>query len=329
MELAKYKACICEGAAENAVMDILLDADLLVFSREEMLEEAVIRCREGNKFEQKYLRKGFADKISVIRILDSRREKFKIGKAYEHKIDVINVITAPEIEMLIIFAENQYKEFKKSGKKPSDFCKENLRMPEVKSYDYVFNYFSDSQILVSAIKEYHRTARIPKGEYTLQDLYWYNSGMFRKLNRVYALVEKAVMQWCNGDEEGNCCLEKRGGFSLYEKIEMVPKAENVPYLEEKEELQRFIPSITVAFEGKNEEKIKLDIDYSLYELLDKLNRGYIQTANDRNNHAEFISFINRILQTGSLDKTLTILSGNGTKASIAKRMFGYKFKVVK
>lgn len=92
------------------------------------------------------------------------------GKAYEHKIDVINVITAPEIEMLIIFAENQYKEFKKSGKKTSDFCKENLRMPDVKSYDYVFNYFSDSKILVSAIKEYHRIARIPKGEYTLLDL---------------------------------------------------------------------------------------------------------------------------------------------------------------
>ena len=54
MELAKYKACICEGSAENAIMDILLDADLLIFSREEMLEEAVIRCREGKKFEQKY-----------------------------------------------------------------------------------------------------------------------------------------------------------------------------------------------------------------------------------------------------------------------------------
>lgn len=121
MELAKYKACICEGSAENAIMDILLDSDLLIFSREEMLEEAVIRCREGKKFEQKYLRKGFNDKISVIRILDSRREKFKISKAYEHKIDVINVITAPEI-------------------------------------------------LVNAIKAYHRTAKIPKGEYTLLDL---------------------------------------------------------------------------------------------------------------------------------------------------------------
>ena len=27
MELAKYKACICEGAAENAIMDILLDKE--------------------------------------------------------------------------------------------------------------------------------------------------------------------------------------------------------------------------------------------------------------------------------------------------------------
>ena len=29
MELAKYKACICEGAAENAIMDVLLDNHLL------------------------------------------------------------------------------------------------------------------------------------------------------------------------------------------------------------------------------------------------------------------------------------------------------------
>ena len=102
MELAKYKACICEGSAENAIIDILLDNDLLIFTREEMLEEEVIRCRDGKRFEEKYLRKGFLEKISVIRILDSRRENFKLSKAYEQKVDVINVITAPEIEMLII-----------------------------------------------------------------------------------------------------------------------------------------------------------------------------------------------------------------------------------
>ena len=30
MELAKYKACICEGSAEEAIIDILVDNDLLI-----------------------------------------------------------------------------------------------------------------------------------------------------------------------------------------------------------------------------------------------------------------------------------------------------------
>lgn len=170
MKLAKYKACICEGSAEAAIIDILLEHDRLVFTRKEMLEEQVLRCRDGKKFETRYLRKGFADRISVIRILDSRRENFKLSKAYENKVDVINVITAPEIEMLIIFHENQYNEFKKSQKKPSEFCKEDLKMPDVKSYSFVKDYFSNPEVLVAAIKKYHEMSRIPKGEYTLLDL---------------------------------------------------------------------------------------------------------------------------------------------------------------
>ena len=170
MKLTSYTACICVGSDENATMDILLDNDLLIFTREEMLEEEVIRCRDGKRFEEKYLRKGFLEKISVIRILDSRRENFKLSKAYEHKVDVINVITAPEIEMLIIFNEDKYKEFKKSGKKPSDFCKEVLKMTSVKSYRFVKDYFSDPDILLAAIKKYQEISKIRKGEYTLLDL---------------------------------------------------------------------------------------------------------------------------------------------------------------
>ena len=144
MELAKYKACICEGSAEEAIIDIQVDNDLLIFKREEMLEECVIRCRSAKRFEERYLRKGFEEQISVIRILDSRREEFRLSKAYE--------------------------QFKRSGKKTSEFCKTNLRMHDVKSYDFVKQYFSTPQLLVKAIKEYRRTANIPKGEYSLSDL---------------------------------------------------------------------------------------------------------------------------------------------------------------
>lgn len=49
MELAKYKACICEGAAEAAIIDLLVDNGLVIFSRDEMLDEKVIRCRNAKR----------------------------------------------------------------------------------------------------------------------------------------------------------------------------------------------------------------------------------------------------------------------------------------
>ena len=64
----------------------------------------------------------------------------------------------------------KYNEFKKSGKKPSIFCKENLRMSSVKSYDFVKGYFENPEILVQAIKKYNEISKIRKGEYTLLDL---------------------------------------------------------------------------------------------------------------------------------------------------------------
>ena len=72
--------------------------------------------------------------------------------------------------MLIIFHENKYNEVKKSGKKPSIFCKESLKMSGVKSYDFVKDYFENPEILVHAIKKYNEISKIRKGEYTLLDL---------------------------------------------------------------------------------------------------------------------------------------------------------------
>lgn len=165
-----YVACICEGAAEQTVIDLLLDSDKLIFTRDNMLEGKPLRCRSASKFEGQYLRKGFSEKITVYRILDSRRENFTLSKAYAQKIDVINVITAPEIEMLVIFKERKYNEYKKSGKKPSEFCKSDLKYSNVKSEDFLKNYFSDINALISAINEYKRVSNVQPNERTLADL---------------------------------------------------------------------------------------------------------------------------------------------------------------
>lgn len=170
MELSKYVACICEGTAEQVIVEKLLDDDRLIFTWDDLLDNELIRTRGAAAFEQRYLRKGFQDKITILRILDSRRENFKMSKAYEHKIAVINVITAPEIEILIILNEGKYEAYKRSRKKPSDYCAEDLKMSGVKSRKFVEDYFSDANCLVAAIREYRRVANIPAGEYSLCDL---------------------------------------------------------------------------------------------------------------------------------------------------------------
>jgi len=171
MTLNGYVACICEGSAEQAIMELLLDDNKLIFEKEQLLEEEIIRIRGGKKFEERYLRKGFSEKITVLRVLDSRDQAFKLSKAYKDKVDVIDIITAPEIEMLIIFNENKYNDFKKSKMKPSEFCAMKLGFKKkVKTYDFVKDYFKDIDKLVKSICEYRRISNIKNGEYTLSDL---------------------------------------------------------------------------------------------------------------------------------------------------------------
>lgn len=59
LELSKYIACICEGGAEKAVMDILLENKLLIFSKENLIEGQFFKCRGAQSFQEQYLRKKF------------------------------------------------------------------------------------------------------------------------------------------------------------------------------------------------------------------------------------------------------------------------------
>ena len=171
MLFTKYVACIYEGSAERAIIELLLENDKLRFNWDDLLEGELIQCRSAKNFEEQYLRKEFTEKITVIRILDSRKEKFKLCPAYAEKVeDIINIVTAPEIEMLIILKEGRYAEYKKSCKKPSDFCKTELKLPKVKNYNFVKQYFGHVDTLINAICEYERVSNIPKGECTLMDI---------------------------------------------------------------------------------------------------------------------------------------------------------------
>lgn len=163
-------ACICEGGAETVIMNMLLDNDLLIFNRQQLIDEEVLKRMSAKEFQKNYLHFAYDKKIIILRIIDSRSEKFPLSEIYRCQVEVINVITAPEIEMLIIINENKYNDFCKKKKKPSEYCKQVLKMNNVKSRIFIREYFSNIDDLVKSIREYCRVHKKRKNEYNLCDL---------------------------------------------------------------------------------------------------------------------------------------------------------------
>ena len=161
-------ACLCEGSMEEAIIEILLDNNRLIFEREQLLEEEILRCRSAKNFERDYLNKTTKSKITVYRILDSKKENFKLSGPYLKRVTVVNIITSPEIEMLIIHAEGKYDDYVRKRMKPSDYVKLHLKMSDVKSYEFAKKYFKDVDVLVDAIQQYKQKSAIKSG--TLADL---------------------------------------------------------------------------------------------------------------------------------------------------------------
>ena len=166
-------AILCEGAAEQAILEILLENDVLTIKKETLFEEKVFRERSAESFFKKYMRADLDEKVTIYRILDSKNENFKIKnkikKDFQGKYEVVDIVTSPEIEMLVIISEGRFTDYSKvkSKVKPSEYCKQSLNLRKVKEYNFIRDYFSDVNHLISVIKQYHSLMKVNKDNFSL------------------------------------------------------------------------------------------------------------------------------------------------------------------
>ena len=168
-----FIACMCEGGMEAAIVNVLLDNDMLCFSREQMLYRETLRRCGVRDFEKRYLRQEYNKKLTVVRVLDSRKEAFRLSKAYQKQVEeVITIITAPEIEILLIIAVGEYADYRKNASKmkPSEYCMQVLKMGNVKAQDFGYHFFQDPAKLLATIKKYDCFHCKEKGELSLSAL---------------------------------------------------------------------------------------------------------------------------------------------------------------
>lgn len=106
---------MCEGPNEMAVIEILLNAGKLIFTRDDLLDLRPFHARQiGSSGMVKTALNLYPEFVDVLRIGDTLTDHFKIPSEYEPKIvSVKKYCTKPEIEMLLILTEGLENEFEK------------------------------------------------------------------------------------------------------------------------------------------------------------------------------------------------------------------------
>ena len=73
------------------------------------------------------------------------------------------------------------------------------------------------------------------------------------------------------------------------------------------------------------------MDYALCEMISAMNEGYRPTVQDKNQHADFVSFVQRIIEFGNKASRIVLVpkeNEHNYKVIFEQTDFGYEFKVV-
>lgn len=129
----------------------------------------------------------------------------------------------------------------------------------------------------------------------LIDLYHYNKGELQKLLPLYRNIIKIIYEWKGTPEKDYMYIEQLSKtLWMAQKVMIVPKPEQMNK-RVAETLHRFTENIFVFFES-NGETVKLELDYPLYELIQRLLMGYRPNKKDKEDAIKFVECIESILR---------------------------------
>ncbi|MBP3818094.1 MAG: DNA phosphorothioation-dependent restriction protein DptF [Butyrivibrio sp.] len=164
-------------------------------------------------------------------------------------------------------------------------------------------------------------------------LYFQNSGRESELGELYEATKKAVLSWEGQFDDNLVCIDNTSELLwVLERLELKAAINNSATLLEGS-IQRFAPTLKMKFKNVTSqvETAEINVDFALYELISDMREGYRPTVQDKNRHADFVSFVQRLIDFG--DKATRIIlvpkeSDKTYKMIIEKNEFGkYEFKV--
>ena len=171
------KLILCEGPNEKVIIDILLENNLLIINKDDLIGLQPYHARQIDKAANISVAiKTYNQPFEILRIGDSLTDKLRIPKDFKEKVlNIKKYCTKPELEFLLIISENLLNDYAKSKlKKPKLFAKQNIILTKHRydnSCQFCFDYYGNRpNTLVDALREYKRIKNHDKDELYLFDL---------------------------------------------------------------------------------------------------------------------------------------------------------------
>jgi DNA phosphorothioation-dependent restriction protein DptF len=166
----------------------------------------------------------------------------------------------------------------------------------------------------------------------IQYLYWQHSGNERKLLKLYEATQRAVLNWDGKFDSDTICIDDSNDkFWVLEQLHIIP----CPYGHKPEagEVLRFSTTLKLRFkkDGGDIQTAEISMDYALFEMISAMREGYRPTVQDKNQHTDFVSFVQRLIEFGNKSSRISLIPKDGEhsyKIVFEKNAFGYSFKVV-
>ena len=141
----------------------------------------------------------------------------------------------------------------------------------------------------------------------LKYLYYFNTNYYSKYKNLSKEVIGAVYNW-KGIDKTHLFVDKFSEFDVCEEIEISPKN---PKNEKKDICNRFKIDIQLNFKIPNGIDLpSLNLDYSMYEMITRINKGYRPNKNEQRNLLLFKEFINKTIDLGNSNKYLIYTNEN-------------------
>ncbi|BES64342.1 hypothetical protein SANA_07810 [Gottschalkiaceae bacterium SANA] len=308
----------------NLIIEAIIKFKVIISVR--FLMDFFYKCLVPSEFEALYDSENL-DKMDTIIFNDDNYWKFFLPNIlFESKthsplfnslstIDPINERIEDLDEIIINFNISSNK---------LNTLKEIFNKPEYDLLNNAFNdkylYIIDKENLSIICRSYIRFARLIGDEiiqdrrlyrrYT-QELFSYNTNRIKKLESFYARIISAIYKW-NGIAGKNWInIDNNSNnreFLISEELKIVPSISLENDVNEEDLIWKFETSIKIRLKNDvGTELVEFIVDYDLYEMLDRVNKGFRLNHKDQQNYISFIDSISKLIEQGGKAKQVKII----------------------